>query len=95
VSKELGTPMAYVFIPHSPSPISGMLVLVPRSDVKQTTMTVEEGFRLIVSCGVLSNPTPSEKPVPPGEIPSNGHSHLPVALEAALAADPHQPPSTA
>lgn len=40
-----------VFIPTSPNPTSGFLLLVPRKDVTQLDMSVDEGLKLIVSGG--------------------------------------------
>ena len=40
-----------VFIPTSPNPTSGMLIIVPQKDVIPLSMSTEEGLRLIVSGG--------------------------------------------
>jgi uncharacterized membrane protein len=40
-----------VFIPTSPNPTSGMLILVPESSVIPLDMTAEEGLKLIISGG--------------------------------------------
>ena len=42
-----------VFIPTTPNPTSGMLILVPDSEITILDMTVEEGLKLIVSAGVV------------------------------------------
>lgn len=42
-----------VFIPTTPNPTSGYLVMFDRSKVTVLDMTVEEAFRYIISCGVL------------------------------------------
>ncbi|MBI3920274.1 MAG: DUF502 domain-containing protein [Armatimonadetes bacterium] len=49
-----GEPMVSVFIPHSPSPITGFTVVMPLSDVIPLDMTTEEAVKFIVSAGVLS-----------------------------------------
>ncbi len=41
-----------VFIPTAPTPAGGFLVFVAREKLIEVDMSVEEGFRLIVSCGV-------------------------------------------
>ncbi len=43
-----------VFVPTSPNPTSGMLVLVPSQEVTLLKMSVEEGLKLIISGGVFS-----------------------------------------
>ncbi|MDO9534487.1 MAG: DUF502 domain-containing protein [Bacillota bacterium] len=42
-----------VFVPTTPNPTSGMLVLVPDSDIIHLNMTVEDGLKLIISAGVV------------------------------------------
>ncbi len=42
-----------VFIPTTPNPTSGMLILVPDDEISRLDMTVEEGLKLIVSAGVV------------------------------------------
>lgn len=43
-----------VFIPTSPNPTSGFLVVAPRENVKYVNMTPEQAFKLIVSGGTLN-----------------------------------------
>lgn len=42
-----------VFVPTTPNPTSGFLLLVPPHEVLDCPMTVEEGVRLVVSGGIL------------------------------------------
>ncbi len=49
-----------VFIPTTPNPTSGFLVLVPERDVKKLDMSVAEGIKFIVSLGAI----PPEASVP-------------------------------
>lgn len=42
-----------VFIPTSPNPTSGFLTLVQNEQVRPTKMTVEQGFKMILSLGVV------------------------------------------
>lgn len=46
--------MVSVFVPSTPTPISGMVVLVPEEDVSILEMTVEDGVKFLVSGGVAS-----------------------------------------
>jgi uncharacterized membrane protein len=43
-----------VFIPTTPNPTSGFLLLVPKKDVIELDMSVEDGLKLIISAGVLN-----------------------------------------
>jgi len=51
-----------VFIPTTPNPTSGFMVLVPEDQVKRLDMSVADGVKYIVSLGSISpehNPPPS------------------------------------
>ena len=43
-----------VFVPSTPTPISGMVILVPFEEVYQVDMTVEEAVKFLVSGGFAS-----------------------------------------
>jgi len=51
-----------VFIPNSPAPFSGWTVTVPRNEVRELSMTVDEALRYLVSAGVV---VPTEGARPP------------------------------
>ncbi len=43
-----------VFVPTTPNPTSGMLVLVPKSDIIVLDMSVEDGMKMIISGGAVT-----------------------------------------
>ncbi len=43
-----------VFIPTTPNPTSGMLIMIAKTDIIPLTMTVEEGLKLVVSAGIVT-----------------------------------------
>lgn len=43
-----------VFIPTSPNPTSGFLMFVPKDQVVELNMSVEEAFKIILSVGVVT-----------------------------------------
>ncbi|MBC8423013.1 DUF502 domain-containing protein [bacterium] len=45
--------IVHVFLPTTPNPTSGFMLLVPRPDALVLPMTVEEGIRLIISGGAV------------------------------------------
>ena len=45
-----------VFLPTTPNPTSGWMVLVPTGDLRVLEMTVEEGIKLVVSGGIVGPP---------------------------------------
>ncbi|MBR6409495.1 MAG: DUF502 domain-containing protein [Alphaproteobacteria bacterium] len=51
-----------VFVPTTPNPTSGFLIFVPESEVIKLDMSVEEGLKLVISCGIVT-PEKSEKRV--------------------------------
>jgi len=53
------------FVPSTPTPVSGMVVLVPVNEVMTLNMTVEEGIKFLVSGGVASPDMLSGKPGQP------------------------------
>lgn len=42
-----------VFVPTTPNPTSGFILFVPRSDLVELDMSVDEGLRMIISLGVV------------------------------------------
>ena len=45
--------LQHVFLPTTPNPTSGFLLLIPREQTIQLPLTVEEGIRLIISGGAV------------------------------------------
>ncbi len=56
-----------VFIPTTPNPTSGFLVMVPPDEVVEVDYTVEEAFKFIVSSGIVGQPFVQKAAVSPGE----------------------------
>lgn len=42
-----------VFVPTTPNPTSGFIVLVPKDEVTELDMTVDEALRMVISLGVV------------------------------------------
>jgi uncharacterized membrane protein len=47
-----------VFVPTTPNPTSGFLLLLPRSDVVELEMSVGDGMKMIISGGAVIPPPP-------------------------------------
>jgi uncharacterized membrane protein len=57
-----------VFVPSSPTPFTGWTVTVPRSEVREVPLTIDEALRYLVSAGVVvpgDKPTDLQNPTPP------------------------------
>jgi uncharacterized membrane protein len=54
-AKVLPEGFANVFVPTTPNPTSGFLLMVHRSEIKLLDMTPEEGAKLIISAGMVTD----------------------------------------
>lgn len=54
-SAAVGTRLVTLFVPTTPNPTSGYLLLVPEDDIIPLDITVNEGLRMIVTAGALNN----------------------------------------
>ena len=54
MSKVVGEPCHNVFVPTTPNPTSGFLLIVPRRLARDANLSVEEAMKLVISAGSLS-----------------------------------------
>lgn len=54
VQQKTAAEVVTVFVPTTPNPTSGFIVLVPRTEIVELDMSVEEGLRLVISLGVVT-----------------------------------------
>ena len=54
VGKKISGKVLNVFVPTTPNPTSGFLIFVPESEVIKLKMSVEDGLKLVISCGIVS-----------------------------------------
>ena len=50
---KTGVEVINVFIPTTPNPTSGFFIMVPRSEVIELDMDVDDGLKMIISAGVM------------------------------------------
>lgn len=50
-----------VFVPTTPNPTAGFLLILHEADVKRLDMTVDQGMKFIVSLGLVPMPEPEAK----------------------------------
>ncbi len=48
-----------LYVPTTPNPTSGFFLMVPRSDVIELSMSVDEALKYIISMGVVAPPAPT------------------------------------
>lgn len=53
---EMGKELGIVYIPTTPTPTSGAMVLLPLEEIRDTDMTVQAALRLVLSGGINSPP---------------------------------------
>jgi uncharacterized membrane protein len=59
-SRKIGEKLVSVFIPTTPNPTSGFLVLVPENKITKLDMSVADGVKYIVSLGAIAPELPPE-----------------------------------
>ncbi len=42
-----------IYLPTTPNPTSGWLILIPKEEVKELNLTIDEGLKLIISGGIV------------------------------------------
>ena len=53
IKEKTGEETVAVFIPTTPNPTSGFLIMVPREEVKVLNMSVDDGLKMVISLGVV------------------------------------------
>jgi uncharacterized membrane protein len=53
--KVIGASLISVFVPTTPNPTSGFLIMYREEEVVYIDMSVEEAFKYIISCGVINS----------------------------------------
>ena len=54
MSGLVGEPCVNVFVPTTPNPTSGFMLVVPRAKVRFTDIPIDEAMKLIISAGAVS-----------------------------------------
>lgn len=75
VQEKTETEMCNIFLPTTPNPTSGFLLLVPKTDICPLDMTIEEALKLVISGGTVSpekevREKESETKPPPKDTPT-------------------------
>ena len=54
VEKKIGEEIVNIYVPTTPNPTSGFFIMLPKNDVIELDMSVDEAFKLIISTGVVA-----------------------------------------
>ncbi|MDR0770902.1 MAG: DUF502 domain-containing protein [Burkholderiales bacterium] len=74
IAEQFDEQYVSVYVPTTPNPTSGYFVMLPKSQVRELQMSVDEALKYIVSMGVLEPhchaPSPGRTPVIPAPPPT-------------------------
>jgi uncharacterized membrane protein len=58
LAAKAGERLFNVFVPATPNPMSGYLVMLPEGDIHPLRISVQDGLRLVISGGIATNVLP-------------------------------------
>ena len=61
-------PLVAVFVPTTPNPTSGFIIMAPRAEVIELDMSVEAGFKFVISMGVIMPGHPIREKTDAGKV---------------------------
>ncbi len=64
--RKTGRDVVNIYVPTTPNPTGGYFIMVPREEVVELDMSVDEGLKMIISMGAVVPPT--RKPARPAVI---------------------------
>lgn len=64
VARSLHGDYVSVYVPTTPNPTSGFFLMMPRSDVTELDMSVDDALKYIISMGVVTPAASVQKPLP-------------------------------
>lgn len=65
---DAGSDKTAVFLPTTPNPTSGFLLFLPKRDVIELDMSVEDAAKLVISAGLVYPDGTTAQPTPIGEV---------------------------
>ncbi|MDE0960770.1 MAG: DUF502 domain-containing protein [Planctomycetota bacterium] len=78
VSEVVGQEMVSIFIPSSPTPITGYTILASRDSIIPLDLSVEEVLRFTISGGVI---------LPPGQVPDKANTPTPITSSEEMGSE--------
>ncbi len=89
--------MVSIFIPSSPTPVTGYVITVPRSDVLELSLSIDEALRFTISGGVIKPGSlpPGVSPVSPSLPPGTVAAPAEPEEGGTVAGDPQPAPAGA
>ena len=78
IQASTGEHIVNVFVPTTPNPTSGFLLMLPEEDIKQLQMSIADGMKLVISGGAVV-PDPKTSEAVPINNPSQAEGGDPTA----------------
>lgn len=54
IKTKIGVELVNIYVPTTPNPTSGFFIMLPKTDVIELKMSVDDAFKLIISTGVVT-----------------------------------------
>ncbi|MCZ8112284.1 MAG: DUF502 domain-containing protein [Betaproteobacteria bacterium] len=64
VATKLPADLLSVYVPTTPNPTSGFFLMLPRAEVIELAMSVDQALKYVISMGVVVPPPAAPKPLP-------------------------------
>jgi len=58
IAEHLGNDMVSLYVPTTPNPTSGFFLMVPKADIVELNMSVEDALKYLISMGVVTPTAP-------------------------------------
>jgi uncharacterized membrane protein len=75
VARHMDNDLVTIYVPTTPNPTGGYMIFVPRAEVVELNMSVEDAWKMIISVGIV---TPPDRPA---RLPRAEQADSSVALE--------------
>lgn len=86
LQENLEQPMLSVFIPTTPNPTSGWYVIIPKDDVINLSISIEDAFKVLISGGIVSPNNPVAVPLP---LKKSNNNQPTVSVSPPVVEQPH------
>jgi uncharacterized membrane protein len=90
IEAKTGEKLRCVFLPHTPNPTTGFLLMVPEADIRRLDLSVEKGIKMVISGGAY---VPNREPgLRPARLRRRGDGSLVAVEERGAPSVPASPP---
>ncbi|HUU09578.1 MAG TPA: DUF502 domain-containing protein [Phycisphaerae bacterium] len=91
LSRVIGRELLSVFVPTCPTPVTGFVITVPKDEVIDLPISIDEAFQYIISVGVIMPPAERLESLEVALLVKDGQDEARAAAEARRAPDAARP----